>query len=304
MQEQSSGFKYFSGAILFACANLHPGVPARAQETLRRLTDMAPGGGIFATRAPGAVAADIGGADRNPPPMIRTDKPKASKAALSTGSGRLLAKLDLVSLHNNLWRTSLVADLGGRKFWVSGQQSRQGHLHLVLTDQISGRAIFMRDTDLILGHYDLKVGGRNYEVTLKAKFTDIYGSDFRITEGSNVVASFPIRNVMKAMYEAGSLASLDGKTVRIHYTDQLFENGDGRVERFGDPLLVLMVEQASGSYSSERDHFQGDAVVASDIPHDAFLRAPFKISPHGVFTLDLKMTDDKRQTLEVYAPGS
>src|SRR5271155_1552838 len=112
--ERIPGFRWFSGAVLFACANLHPGVPARAQDALKGLSDLT-GGGIHAFGAPIApITLDAGsGEERRPPPMIRTNKPQAAKADLATGSGNLLAKLDLASLHNNLWRTSLTVTLGG-----------------------------------------------------------------------------------------------------------------------------------------------------------------------------------------------
>lgn len=239
--------------------------------------------------------------DRTPPPIIRTDKPAPQRIAIKSGAAPA-ASIALDSLLNRLWRTALTVQLGGRTFYVSGQESHEGNYHVVLTDQATGRPFFFRVIDLIMGSVKITVEGHSYEIGVALKNPlDVYGNPLQISEGSRVVASFPIRDLMRAMYDAGEPVTVGGKSFRLHLTDQLFEGSSGAVNRHGDPLFVLMIEQASGSYSGEKNHFRGDGVKASDVPSDALLHCPFRIPPYDLFYLDLKLSDDKK-TLEIYNP--
>lgn len=294
MAEYAPRLRSYSGAALFACANLHPGVPARAQQALRVLRDSADLA-IEAPPAPQAVSTQ----DRpTPPPLIRPDKPAPRWIPPNEATGRLLAKIDTAALHNRLWRTNLEVTLAGRRFAVSGQQSRQANMHMVVTDLKNGKPYFLRDLDLLTGFYQMRIGGKAYRVHLKPEF-DLFASKLQFLEGLKLVERFAVRDIMKGMYEAGEAADLGGRTFRMHYTDQIFEGDDGRVERYGEPLFVLMVEQRKGTYDNEKHRYRGDAVEAERVTSDDFLRTAFRIPPYGLFYYDLKRSSDGK-AIEVY----
>ena len=248
-------------------------------------------------------AAETGSGERKAPPLICKDKPAPRRIPMDQGSERLLATLDLTTLRNRLWRTAITTEMGGRTFYLSGEASDESNYHVVLTDEKSGKPTFLRELDLIMGYVDMQVAGQSYRVNVKPNLLDLYGSRLQISrQGGGATASFEIRSIMRAMFEAGEVLKDGEKTLRVHFTDQIFEGGDGRISRHGEPLLVLMVEEKDGTFSGERNRFQGDAVRASDLPSDGLLRTAFKIQPYGLFYLDLRRSEDGK-TLEIFAPA-
>lgn len=238
--------------------------------------------------------------DRTPSPLIQPGKPAPVLKDGPASGVQPLATIDLHALHNNLWRTSLTAAVGGHTLHVSAQASHEGHYFLVIHDP-QGKTFFLKDTTLALSSVDITINGVTVHVTLDMSVLDLWGSKLVLTDRSNGSSwSFPLRDITKAMYEAGQSLTLNGRTFRVHYTDQAFEDGSGRVARVGQPLLVLMVEQSG--YKSEKDHYVGDAVEADAIPlSDAgkILVGSFKIPPYGLFAHAFRKTDGGK-SLEIY----
>ncbi|MBI4056314.1 MAG: hypothetical protein HY399_02065 [Elusimicrobia bacterium] len=220
--------------------------------------------------------------------------------------GNLLGTLNLTALHNSLWKTPLHVELGHHDFSISGQESGRGHRFITLYDHSQNKVYFLQQNVLVFGKgYRLNRDGKTYRISIDLNFLDHYGSKLSFEEettGSK--QKFSIRDIMKAMYDAGKPVEWGSKSFRVHYTDQIIENKDGTVQKLDDPLLVLMVDQGISESDSQR--YQGDGVPLRGIPSSPereFLQAFFRIKPYGTFSYHLRKTSSgSAEKLEVYSP--
>jgi hypothetical protein len=208
--------------------------------------------------------------------------------------------LDVASLRNGLWRTSLRFTMGSRVMSVSAQQSSSGEIYITLFDPAAGRIFFMESMQLVFGGIVTALDGKDYHCGIAADLFDRYNSDFVVKDDAKKeLARIKVRDIMTAMYEAGQPVSWGGREFRVHYTDQIREMSNGRIE-FGSPLLVLMKEQP-GKGGAGR--YAGDGLPSEQIPFasagaDA-VQAHFRVPPYGVFSYQFRLTSGGR-ILEIY----
>lgn len=259
----------------------------------------------FAFERPAGLDAALFAAGTDPKnPIIADGKPADAVVRSATPPGAPLGRVDLEALRDRLWVTALTVELGGRTFHLSGMQARTGGYYVTLLDAREKKVRFFEKRRLALGGYDLEVEGRRYHIGVAANLADLYASRLRVRDvaARRDPLDVAVRDVMRAMYEAGEEVVWDGKRMRVHYNTQIYEE-KGRV-RFDakNPLLVFMIEQPD---REGEDKFMGDAVPGPTIPRvesdaEAWLHANFRIRPHGAFRLHLRRADGGR-TLEVHS---